>query len=148
MKLGEFSKKVSEIIPSIHIAVLKSQPELISKTALTLQQLMLMETLRFMGPSKMSDVAKFLGVTKSAVTGLTDRLIKGKYVRRVSAKDDRRVIKLELTPKGKEFAEKMAEHRLDMIRKLFSNINEKDRAHYVDILLKIKQNIDQEERTK
>lgn len=148
MKLGEFSKKVAEIIPSIHIAVLKSQPELISKTALTLQQLMLMEALRFLGPSKMSNVAKLLGVTKSAVTGLTDRLIKGKYVRRLSAKGDRRVIKLDLTSKGKEFAEKMAEHRLDMIRKLFSNINEKDRTRYVDILLKIKQNIDRQEKTR
>ena len=147
MKLGEFSKKVSEIIPSIHIAVLKSQPEFISKTALTIQQLMLMETLRFAGASKMSDIAKLLGITKSAVTGLADRLIKGKYASRSKASGDRRVIKLELTPKGKEFARKMAEYRLKMIRKLFSNINEKDRSRYLGILLKIKKNIDQETKT-
>jgi len=148
MRLDAFSKKVAEIVPPIHMAMLKKQPDFIAKTRLTFQQLNLMEALRFLGPAKMSDLARLLAVTKSAVTGLADRLIKGKYARRAHEEGDRRIVRLELTPRGREFAERMARYRLDMIRGLFSNISERDRSSYLDILLKIKANIDRESGNK
>ena len=142
MKLDEFSRRVAEVLPAMHLAIVKSQPSFLSATRLTMPQLMFMETLRILGPSKMSDLSKTLGVTKSAVTGIADRLIKSKYLKRSSAKGDRRVIILDLTPRGKALSERMARYKLQMIRGLFVDVGEKDRAKYLDILAKIKENID------
>ena len=146
MKLNEFSSRVAQALPSMHLALVKSQPSFLSNTHLTMPQLMFMETLRILGPSKMSDLSKTLGVTKSAVTGIADRLIKSRYLTRSSTKTDRRVIMLDLTTRGKVLSQRMARHRLQMIRDLFKDIREKDRTKYLDILAKIKENIDRKAR--
>ncbi|MGX5377279.1 MarR family winged helix-turn-helix transcriptional regulator [Ligilactobacillus sp. LYQ135] len=48
-----------------------------------------------------SEVAKKLHLTPGTLTTTVDRLVRKNYVRRIPASDDRRVIRLGLTPKGR-----------------------------------------------
>ncbi|MBM7564082.1 MarR family winged helix-turn-helix transcriptional regulator [Paenibacillus sacheonensis] len=50
---------------------------------------------------KVNDVAKFLGVTSGAATGLTDKLVALELIERTRQEEDRRVVLLTLTAKGK-----------------------------------------------
>ncbi|HEY8991530.1 MAG TPA: MarR family transcriptional regulator [Luteolibacter sp.] len=55
----------------------------------------------------MSDIAKKMGHSTAAATGLVDRLEKLSYVERVHAAEDRRKIMVRITQKGVELVSKM-----------------------------------------
>lgn len=55
----------------------------------------------------MSDIAKKMGHSTAAATGLVDRLEKLVYVERVHAAEDRRKIMVRITQKGIELVSKM-----------------------------------------
>lgn len=55
----------------------------------------------------MSDIAKKMGHSTAAATGLVDRLEKLTYVERVHASEDRRKIMVRITTKGVELVSKM-----------------------------------------
>jgi DNA-binding MarR family transcriptional regulator len=55
----------------------------------------------------MSDIAKKMGHSTAAATGLVDRLEKLAYVERVHAAEDRRKIMVRITAKGVELVSKM-----------------------------------------
>lgn len=55
----------------------------------------------------MSDIAKKMGHSTAAATGLVDRLEKLSYVKRVHAAEDRRKIMVRITSKGVELVSKM-----------------------------------------
>jgi len=55
----------------------------------------------------MSDIAKKMGHSTAAATGLVDRLEKLGYVERVHAAEDRRKIMVRITSKGVELVSKM-----------------------------------------
>jgi DNA-binding MarR family transcriptional regulator len=51
-----------------------------------------------------ADLARYYGIDASAVTRLIDRLEKRKLLRRVRSSEDRRAVRLELTPEGHAIA--------------------------------------------
>ncbi|MBK1883398.1 MarR family transcriptional regulator [Luteolibacter pohnpeiensis] len=55
----------------------------------------------------MSDIAKKMGHSTAAATGLVDRLEKLSYVERMHAAEDRRKIMVRITAKGTELVSKM-----------------------------------------
>ena len=55
----------------------------------------------------MSDIAKKMGHSTAAATGLVDRLEKLSYVERVHASEDRRKIMVRITSKGVDLVSKM-----------------------------------------
>lgn len=55
----------------------------------------------------MSDIAKKMGHSTAAATGLVDRLEKLGYVERVHAAEDRRKIMVRITSQGMELVSKM-----------------------------------------
>jgi DNA-binding MarR family transcriptional regulator len=54
-----------------------------------------------------ADLARQYGIDASAVTRLIDRLEKRKLLSRVRSSEDRRVVRLELTPEGSAIAARM-----------------------------------------
>jgi DNA-binding MarR family transcriptional regulator len=54
--------------------------------------------------SAVKDIAERVQVDSPAVTGFVDRLIREELVERMVDREDRRVMKIHLTPKGRELA--------------------------------------------
>lgn len=142
MNLREFAKEVAGIIPTIHIELAKRQPDVFLKEKITFPQMVIISLLSGRNNCKMGDIAKILDVTKGAVTGLTDRLIKSGIIKRVRSKSDRRVVYVMLTSKGIRYAKRLNDFKLKIVSGLFSNISQKERAEYLKILRKLKKNIE------
>lgn len=73
-----------------------------SHVTLTKQDLLTVDVLGVRGPSRMGEVAEYLGVGQSAVTPVVDRLEARGVVRRRRSEADRRVWLAELTEAGHE----------------------------------------------
>ena len=141
MSLRDFAKKVAAITPSIHIMLIRRMPKMLAKGKMTFPQTVIMDILRARKICKMGDLSKALGVTKSAVTGITNRLIKAGLLKRINSRVDRRIINIQLTSKGAKLAREFGNYKLGLLQDLFSNINAKERLQYLRILGKLHRNI-------
>ncbi len=109
------------------------------KGRVTLPQIMILHFLQIEQEARMKDLARFMGVTMAAMTGIIDRLVKSGHCARVYDPQDRRIIKIKLTAKGDSLVKSINEGKRQMIIKIFGKISETDRQDYLRILLQIKE---------
>lgn len=138
MSMAEFADRVMEDMSVIWRELLKQQIYEFYKVKLTLPQLTVLELVYKTGELNMSDMARSLNVTTAAMTGIVDRLVREGYVARMEVPDDRRVIKIKLTPKGEKTVKEVIMHKRHMIIKMFSAISDLERDNYLKILTRIR----------
>jgi DNA-binding MarR family transcriptional regulator len=131
--LMEFADKVLEISRGF----MKYYAERAYKVKLTLSQIAILDILSRSKKSKMSDMARYMGITTAAMTGIIDRLVRDGYVSRISDPDDRRVINIKLTGKGISVVKSLLEQKKSMITKVFGVLSAKERTEYLKILTRI-----------
>ena len=141
MPLSEFADKLNEIMPVLMREFARMQPAEVYKDKITLPQILILQHLNSQDPVKMTDIANFMRVTTAAATGIINRLVKSGYVLRVLNDQDRRVIKVKITPKGLLLMKKLALDRRKKVIHLFSKVSEQDRRDYLRILTRIKDTI-------
>jgi len=74
----------------------------------------------------MSDIAKKMGHSTAAATGLVDRLEKLNYVERMHAAEDRRKIMVRITQKGTELVARMRGEIASNLSDLMSEMDEEE----------------------
>jgi len=93
---------------------------------LSLIQVRLLGILRDREPGMM-EVATFLNLDKSSVTGLVDRAERRGLVRRTTTPDDRRAVRVALTEQGQEVAKKFAKQVERELSALVEDLSDTDR---------------------
>ena len=76
--------------------------------------------------SPISQIANKLGISKSNMTPIIDKLIELDLVSRYSDKNDRRVLRVELTPKSVELFNKLENVAKDVIKNKISSLSDDD----------------------
>jgi DNA-binding MarR family transcriptional regulator len=102
-------------------------------------QLFVLMMLFHEGPCRTCDIGRELKVSAPTVTGIVDRLEKSGYVKRVSSKDDRRTVMVELTAKGSTVANKLRATVVKRWAEILGKIPARDAQKYVEILRRIKE---------
>lgn len=87
-------------------------------------------------PVSMHKLAKAFMITAASTTSLVERLFKKHFVRRAGNKRDRRLIFLEITPKGQKELAKHFHKINNRIGKLFSRLDIPSQKKLIDILEK------------
>ncbi|MDD2656297.1 MAG: MarR family winged helix-turn-helix transcriptional regulator [Patescibacteria group bacterium] len=98
------------------------------------------QTLSFLIKQKnptMKEISKHVHITSPSATILINNLVRMGLVSRVNDKDDRRVIRLIITTKGREELEKGFLMAKKHLKKVFRQLSEKDRDDFVRILTKL-----------
>lgn len=108
-------------------------------------QYFILKTLKRSGPRKATELAELVQMTPGAITGASDKLVAEGYAKRKGAKDDRRVVYLEITNKGKEYVEFMIEKQKLVTAKFFEGLSEEDINHLIRIYQQIAYNLDRQE---
>lgn len=84
-----------------------------------------------------SEVADQLAVSLSAITALVDRLVKAGLVVRSRDDQDRRLVWLEVTDKGREVLRKCMEGRRKVASKYFGQLPQEDMEKLIEIYEKV-----------
>ena len=108
---------------------------------ITQTQIFTIMTLYEKSPCQLNELRKKLGITAPTVTGIVDRLEKLGYVKRIHDKNDRRVINVDLTSKGRKIAKKLKTTIKKKWVSLLAKLVKKDQENYVRILRKIQRGI-------
>jgi DNA-binding MarR family transcriptional regulator len=89
-----------------------------------------------LGPAELADAA---GVTRATMTGLIDTLERDGLVKRVRDANDRRMMSVNLTPKGRKLLEKILPTHFRDMSEIMSPLKEGERKTLVGLLNKILQ---------
>ena len=92
----------------------------------------IIEAIGLSGENTMSVVAKKLGITAGSLTTSVNSLVNKKYVTRQRSEEDRRVVFLKLTEKGKRAYEHHREYHRQMTEAVISRLDENE----VPVLIK------------
>ena len=98
------------------------------------------EVLKFIKNKKnitMKSISDHLHIKPPSITPMIDSLIKKGNIRRIQSKGDRRVIYIALTQKGEKSLQKKFKNIHMIIRKVFEELNDKDKKNLIKIFEKI-----------
>ena len=90
-------------------------------------------------PRNMSSVAKSLSITVGTLTISVNNLVKKGYIHRVRSNEDRRVVLISLTDKGKKAFNHHKKFHEDMIQSLIEGLSEKEINTLVTALTNLKE---------
>lgn len=77
----------------------------VSSLEMEIIQLIILE-----GKKKMKEIGEYFRIKLSTLTSIIDKIEKQKYVKRVNSKEDRRVVYLDITPKGEKLYGEFSEY--------------------------------------
>jgi DNA-binding MarR family transcriptional regulator len=78
---------------------------------ITIAQYRTLVVLASRGPQKLADLAEHLAVTPSTAGRMCERLVRRELVARERAEDDRRVLRISLTPAGRRIVDEATRQR-------------------------------------
>jgi DNA-binding MarR family transcriptional regulator len=90
------------------------------------------------GPVGAAEIADVIGVTRATMTGLLDGLERDGFIRRDGSSDDRRMLNIGLTAKGRRFLEKMLPEHFRRTAALMSGLDKKEKKQLVCLLEKVR----------
>ncbi|NQT23114.1 MAG: MarR family transcriptional regulator [Candidatus Omnitrophica bacterium] len=137
----KFLDEMGRLIPQIHRALARKGSGVLTKGTITVPQMVLLEFVNEKHMCTVTDIAKNMGITKSAITGLTDRLIRSNLITRTRGIKDRRIVLISLTSKGKTAILRLLQERDNTIRKAFEGLTDKERGLYLELLRKMYGNL-------
>lgn len=106
-------------------------------------QYLILKCLSHLGPQKAVQLAEVTQITPGAITSATDKLVAEEYAERKGDKEDRRVVYLEITDKGKELVESLTQAQNNVTKKFFQGLPDEDIQHLIRIYNKISENLEQ-----
>lgn len=144
ISLGEFADRIGRVMPVIAKGFTKQHMAEFYKLKITMPQMAILNLLQIQKESRMTDLARNVGVTTAAMTGVVDKLVRDGYVLRASDPKDRRIVRVRPTARGQRLVEKINDKRRQMIMHMFGKISQAERDEYLRILMHIKEHMEEE----
>ena len=135
-----------------HLQVVMEEAEAVDKKAsaaresLSWQEVRVLRAVGRQDCCPMSGLADAICLSLSSATGLIDRLVGKKLVKRDRSSEDRRVVQVELTEQGKALNEEAMEGPLEFSRGLLKGLNAEEQEDLLVLFRKISDRIQTEKR--
>lgn len=137
LSLDQFADRVGSLLPRLMHNVWQYGHNQVTQGLVTLPQLWALEFLEAHRGATMRELADAMHSRSSTATALVDRLVRMELVLRASDERDRRIVRVEISPKGRTVLRQMNELMRRMVKKLFGRLGAGDRAAYLGILEKL-----------
>ncbi len=95
-------------------------------------------------PTTMGALSQALGVPLSTATRLVDLLVKNDFVQRLPDPEDRRIVRVELTPTGRELYRTLDEFITKRVEQLLSPFTAAERETLIALMTKLVTALEQE----
>jgi DNA-binding MarR family transcriptional regulator len=144
--LQEFDEKsyiaeVERLFRRINYIIFRKSRNVLSEFGITPPQFSTLSTVSYHDGITMGELCDHLYLTSATVTGLVDRLEERNLVLRERDTDDRRVIRLRITPLGRDVLEKSVEARRAVLVTYVEGLTMDEKADLIDLLRKLLSNL-------
>ena len=139
--LKRFSQQVVEIMPLMVREFIKRENHELSRGVISWPQMVALDHVSRKTRVTMTEVSRILSTKTSSASVLVDRLIRQHMLRREHDDEDRRVIWISITPKGRKVVFQIRRQKCRSIQAVFGHLTEKERGQYLSVLLKVKERL-------
>ncbi len=122
MKTAEHTRDTSELLETAVFHLLTAGAEYWARVDLTMPQLKVVLLLGRHGSAPVSWLASRMKVSPPNITGILDRLEQRHWVQRTSDPQDRRVVRILLTPEGEKLLHELSGAGVDYLRESISSL--------------------------
>jgi len=129
--------RILEAIIYLYTESRRITKELARRANLTGPQLTVVKLLRAVGDLSLTGLSERIGAQNSTVTGIIDRMEREGLVTRARSKEDRRVVHIRLTTKGKELADEVPVEPMEIFRNAIETLTAAETRELTRILTKI-----------
>jgi len=137
MTIDQFVERMMELYPRIARAIAAHESDYLSQGKITLPQFWTLDYLHCHGQSTMTEISRFLRISRAATTGLIDRLLIQGLILRGKESGDRRLVRIDLTAKGHRIIKHIREQKHKNLTHVFTRISATDRSEHLRILEQI-----------
>lgn len=88
------------------------------------------------GPALMSELADFMDIPLSTATSVVNRLVEKKQVTRQRSEEDRRIVRVHLTPAGQRLSQRMLEVHLEASKLLLEKLSRDEQESLIALITK------------
>jgi len=139
MSVGEVKKEDAAILEknlrTISTRIRREGRKVLRDFPITPAQFDVLQVLFFNGEKRMSDISRWLGITKSTTTGLVKRLIDADLVERRRSDKDRRSYIIDISNAGKTLIEKVIDRRVEYLMSVMTEIKS-DQVKALEVIVK------------
>ena len=125
----EESSRIEEMLTAIKriVSLIKQNFERdFKKMHVTQSQILVMRVLNQYGDMKISDISRELDLSNSTVSGIIDRLVEKKIVKRKRSEEDRRIVMISLAEEYRQPVKKQLNAFANKMRRALSTTTEED----------------------
>jgi DNA-binding MarR family transcriptional regulator len=137
-ELESFSRRVVEIFPLIFREISKRETNPLVRGKISFPQMVALDYVSRKPLVKMTELANVLSVKTSTATVLVDRLVRAKMLERRRDENDRRVVWVRATPKGRRLVSRIMDEKRQSMKRIFSGVTPGERAQYLKVMMKVK----------
>lgn len=128
---------IAEAILYLYTESRRITKELAGRHGLTGPQLAVVKMLEPVGKLSLSELSGKIRARNSTVTGIIDRMEREGLVQRRRSEADRRVVNIELTPKGRELASEIPVEPVSIFRRVLAELSPRDASELSRILSRL-----------
>jgi DNA-binding MarR family transcriptional regulator len=146
----EIKSDVDQVLETIIYLYTESRritKELARRADLTGPQLTVVKMLEQIGDLSLSELSERIRAQNSTVTGIIDRMERENLVTRERSKEDRRVVYIRLTSKGRKLAEEIPVEPMEIFRGALESLSQNETRELVRILGKVARRVRQTVRS-
>ena len=129
--------QVLEAILYLYTESRRITKELAKRADLTGPQLTVVKLLEAFGDLSLSELSDRIRAQNSTVTGIIDRMERENLVTRERSKDDRRVVYIKLTPKGRELAREIPIEPMEVFKSALETLSQQEMKDLLRIMTKV-----------
>jgi len=82
----------------------------------------------------MKRIAEYLNIKAPSATSLVNGLVHTGYIKRISSPDDRRMVKMKITDKGREYLKDGMKHMTEKIKEVLSKLKQEKIDNFIKIM--------------
>lgn len=137
LSLEAFADRAMELFPQLVRGMTRHENNYLTKGVITLPQVWVLRYLSRQRECPMRELAGFMKMGLSSVTGMVDRLVKQGLANRRRTERDRRLVFVDITAKGRKALKDILDQRRKTALSLFESLTSEERLTYLCILEKL-----------
>ena len=106
-------------------------------TRLSLDDFLVLDLIAERDICNMKDIVESFSLPASTATGIVDRLVDKKYVKRGQSASDRRMVTLQITPRGKQAYNRFRSSALTQMEESLSHLSRSEIETLLDLVKKL-----------
>jgi len=145
----EFTETVGELewlLRHVSTVIRIRGREILADFNITPPQLTALQVLQKNGTITIGELGERMYLAYSTATDLIDRMERNELVLRIRDVDDRRVVRLQILPKGIKLVDEVIYRRKEYLAEILIAVNEEDQLHLLNSLKRLDEIMDKDKK--